>query len=162
MEVNPEKYMQEQLGQAQTAAGGIEAAKEKYGVKGYKAGGKITKKVKKTAKKIEEASKQSAPQPPKGDIKDIPSGYMDFGAQLDPTDKKVFLYGVKKIGDDTFLQGAAKRRKKILKANIQKGNMDVGISRQGNDKQINFTYKRTFKHGGLVCRGQGKSKKEKL
>jgi ABC-type proline/glycine betaine transport system substrate-binding protein len=159
MEVNPDKYMQEQLGQAQTAAGGVEGAKEKYGVKGYKAGGKITEKVKKTAKKIEEASKQSEPKPPKGDIKNIPSGYMDFGAQLDPTDKKVFLYGVKKIGDDTFLQGAAKGEKDF-KANIQKGNMDVGVSRQGNDKQINFTYKRTFKHGGLVCRGQGKARKK--
>lgn len=57
-EVDPQKYMQEQLGQAQTAAGGIEGAKEKYGVKGYQSGGEllIKPKFKKTPKNRKKSS----------------------------------------------------------------------------------------------------------
>lgn len=167
MQVPAERRIQEQIEGAQTASLGFEGVKKKYGVEGYKYGGKVKKKyknggkvstVKKTAKKIEETVEQATPKP-KDDIKNIPSGFSDIGASIDPTDKKVFLYGVKKIGEDTFIKGAAKGEKDF-KANIQKGNMDVGVSKQGDNKQINFTYKKTFKKGGLVCRGQGKARKK--
>jgi len=177
-EVDPQKYMQEQLGQAQTAAGGVEGAKEKYGVKGYKKGGKV----KQILKKIEETSNRVPRQGPKTDIKKMPKNFSEFGVDVDPTDKKPFVYGVKKTGKDTFIHGASKGKKDyvgsiekgsfkgsyerslkgddVVKGTYSKNGFRAGVSKSGGNKQFTLGFEKKFKQGGMVCRGQGKARKK--
>ena len=271
-EVDPQKYMQEQLGQAQTAAGGVEGAKEKYGVKGYQSGGELLikpkfkktpknrkksslregakemakdmakmnapfmvgvpvflgstigssklseyrekkkkeqigrgkkatpeikaegakqggmmkmkkgGKVKQILKKIEETSNRVPRQGPKTDIKKMPKNFSEFGVDVDPTDKKPFVYGVKKTGKDTFIHGASKGKKDyvgsiekgsfkgsyerslkgddVVKGTYSKNGFRAGVSKSGGNKQFTLGFEKKFKQGGMVCRGQGKARKK--
>ena len=133
---------------------------------------------KKTKEILKEIEKKSATIPgpqkqgPRANVKKMPEGFGEVGFDIDITDKKPFVYGVKKVGKDTFLHGASKSKKDYI-ANIEKGNLkgtyersfqgqdrvgasykkdgfEAGVSKAGDDKQFTLKFKKKFKKGGMV------------
>lgn len=135
----------------------------------------IKKKTKEILEKIEEESSR-LPRPerqgPKTNIEKMPEGYSEIGFDIDMNDKRPFVYGVKKIGKDTFLHGASKDKKDYI-VNIEKGNLkgsyeksfqgqdrvgasynkngfQAGVSKAGKDKQFTLRFEKKFKKGGMI------------
>jgi hypothetical protein len=149
---DPAANVQEQLSQIEQTSGGVEGTKKKYGV-AFKKGGSVKKELKKIAQVVKQGPK------PKVNTKEISSDFKDFGVGVDPFDNKFFLYGAKKIGENIFATGGVKGEKDFY-ANVQKGNFNIGLDKQGSNKRITFGFEKKFNEGGLVSRGQGKARKK--
>lgn len=135
----------------------------------------VKKKTKEILKEIERKT-ATVPGPqkqgPKTNIEKMPKGFSEIGYDIDINDKRPFVYGVKKIGKDTFLHGASKSKKDYV-ANIEKGNLkgnyersfkgqdrvgasykkdgfEAGVSKSGEDKQFTLRFEKKFKKGGMV------------
>jgi hypothetical protein len=119
----------------------------------FKKGGSVKKELKKIAQVVKQGPK------PKVNTKEISSDFKDFGVGVDPFDNKLFLYGAKKIGENIFATGGVKGEKDFY-ANVQKGNFNIGLDKQGSNKRITFGFEKKFNEGGLVSRGQGKARKK--
>jgi hypothetical protein len=123
------------------------------GFRAYKKGGSVKKELKKITQVVKQGPK------PKVNTKEISSDFKDFGVGVDPFDNKLFLYGAKKIGENIFATGGVKGEKDFY-ANVQKGNFNIGLDKQGSNKRITFGFEKKFNEGGLVSRGQGKARKK--
>jgi hypothetical protein len=118
---------------------------------------KVVKKVKDKAKPIlkevesksNEASEEKIKQKNTDSISMIPENFSEFGSSVDPTDKKVFVYGAKKFGKDTLGHAAAKGTKEY-RASLRNKNFELEYDRKGDNKSIGFKFVREFSKGDFV------------
>ena len=116
-------------------------------------------KAKKVIKKIEDKSNEaSEEQIKKGNtdsISVLPENFSQFGSSVDPTDKKVFLYGAKKFSKDTLGHAAAKGSKEY-RASLRNKNFEIEYDRKGDDKSIGFKFTKKYSKGDFVVANKDK------